>query len=159
MLRTRMTRPLAVAAAATALAVAGGAAPAMALPIDRPAINTNQVDFGNSWANQAPTSGGTLDWDTGNGNTCLSGNIYMKNAAGVTAQVWLEMYTDGSHSTPALATTKSLKKTAVGNALNIFTVNLPCINSAGTHAHVVLKDDHANIGGPLLTYATVTEDE
>ena len=91
MLSRRISRPMATVMTAAALAVVG-AAPAMAGPIDRPLLDTNQVDFGNSWANQAPTSGGTLDWDTGNGNTCLDGNIYLKNANNVTAQVWLEIY-------------------------------------------------------------------
>ena len=151
---------MATASAAGILAVVG-AAPALAQPIDYVSIDTSKVDFGNSWANQAPTSGAPLDWDTGNGNTCLDGNIYLKNANGVTAQIYLEIYDDTVH-TPGelpLATTKSKKKTAVGNALNTFPVDVPCQNSPGTHAHVVLFDDSSNPGGGLTEQRTVYANE
>ena len=158
MLSRRISRPMATVMTAAALAVVG-AAPAMAGPIDRPLLDTTQVDFGNSWSNQAPTSGGTLDWDTGNGNTCLDGHIYLKNANNVTAQVWLEIYPNAAHGANPIATTKSARKTATSNALNTFAVNVQCQNSSGTHAHVVVADDHASIGGALQPTATAFENE
>jgi hypothetical protein len=151
---------MATASAAGILAVAGTAAPALAQPVDTFAFNTSQVDFGQSWSNNQTTSDAELDWDTGNGNTCVTGNLYMKNAANVTAQVQLEIYSSASHGGELpLATTKSAKKKAVGNALNTFVLSIPCQKSPGTHAHIKLVDDHANIGGALTQSAIAIEDE
>ena len=158
--RPRITRSLATALAVTALSVTA-ASPAMALPIDSVSIDTAKVDLGSSWADQAPTSGATLDWSNANGATCLTGNIYMKNADNLSAKVELEIYSSAGHAVDELplATTKSTKKTASGNALNVFPINVPCINSPGTHAHVRLLDDHLNPGGPLQEVATSFQNE
>ena len=159
--RPRIIRSLATALAVGALGVGAAATPALALPTDSVTIDTAKVDFGNSWAGGAPTSGATLEWSNVNGATCLTGTIYMKNAADLNAKVALEIYDDASHAfdEDPIATTKSTKKTAVGNALNVFPVTVPCINSTGTHAHVVLLDDHANPGAPLEESATAIHNE
>ena len=158
--RPRITRSLATALAVTALSVTA-AAPAMALPVDSVSIDTAKVDLGSSWAGGSPTSGASLDWSNVNGATCLTGNIYMKNAAGLSAKVELEIYDDATHAVGELplATTKSTKKTAVGSALNVFPINVPCINSPGTHAHVRLLDDHLNPGGALALSSISYQDE
>ena len=161
MLRLRFTRTMATAVAVGTLAMAA-AAPAMALPIDNVEFDTPTVDFGNAWAGGQPTAPGELDWDTGSGATCLSGNLYMKSAPGVSARVELEMYTDGSaasHAAGPLATTRSKIKTAAGNGLNIFPLTVPCITSPGTHAHVRLLDDSNNVGGPLTLDTWTFADE
>jgi hypothetical protein len=161
MSRPRFTRSLATALAVGTLGVVAAATPAMALPTDSVSIDTTKVDIGSSWASGSPTSGAVLDWSNANGATCLTGNLYMKNAPGVSAKVELEIYTNASHGATELplATTKSTKKTAVGNALNVFPISLPCINSPGTHAHVRLLDDHNNVGGPLTLSSISFQDE
>jgi hypothetical protein len=151
MLRSRITRTLAAGAAVTLLA----ATPALATPIDNVQFDTAKVDFGNSWAGGSPTTPGELDWSNVNGATCLTGNLYMKQADGVSARVELEIYDDASHGGDApIATTRSQIKTAVGSALNVFSLSPSCINSNGVHAHVKLLDDSSNPGGGLVVRST-----
>ena len=162
MLRLRITRAMTTVVAVGTLAVAAAASPAMAAPIDFVQFDTPTVDFGNAWAGGSPTTPGELDWDTGNGATCLSGNLYMKNADGVSARVELEMYTDNSaaaHTAGPIGTTRSKIKTAVGNGLNIIPLTVPCIVSPGTHVHLRLLDDRTNIGGPLTLDTWTFADE
>ena len=85
----------------------------------------------------------------------------MKNAPGVSAQVELELYDDAFHGAneAPIATTKSTKKTAVGNALNVFAISPACQISSGTHAHVRLVDNHSNPGGPLNEVVTSFQNE
>jgi len=157
--RPRIIRSLATALAVGALGVGAAATPALALPTDSVTIDTPKIDLGNSWAGGSPTSGATLEWSNANGATCLTGNLFMKNAANLNAKVQLEIYDDAVHGDP-IATTSSTKKTAAGNALNVFPISLPCINSTGTHAHVVLLDDSANPGAlPLDVSATAIHNE
>lgn len=157
--RPRIIRSLATALAVGALGVGAAATPALALPTDSVTIDTPKIDLGNSWAGGSPTSGATLEWSNVNGATCLTGNLFMKNAAGLNAKVQLEIYDNAAHGANPIATTSSTRKTAAGNALNVFPISLPCINSAGTHAHVVLLDDSANPGAPLDDSATVIHNE
>ena len=145
MLRSRLTRSLVAAAAVSLVA----AAPALAVPVD---FDTAKVDYGTSWAGGSPTAPGNLNWSNVNGATCLTGNLYLRQADGVSARVQLEIYDDAIHQIgeAPLATTRSQIKTAAGAGLNVFTANPPCINSTGTHAHVVLLDDADNPGGGLV---------
>jgi hypothetical protein len=150
--RSRITRTLAAGAAVTLLA----ATPALAAPIDNVQFDTAKVDFGNSWSGGAPTAPAELDWSNANGATCLTGNLYMTQANGISARVELEIYDDASHAAgdPPLATTRSQIKTAVGAGLNVFSLSPACINSSGTHAHVKLLDDSSNPGGGLVVRST-----
>ena len=162
MFRSRITRSLATAVAVGVLGVAGAATPAMALPIDNVTFDTAKVDYGNSWAGQAPTSAAQLDWSNANGATCLTGNIFMKNAAGLKSKVELELYPDSIHPAGGenpIATMRSTTKTAVGIALNVFSANPPCVNTTATHAHVRLLDDTANPGGALQQSAIAFHNE
>lgn len=150
MLRSRLTRSLVAATAVTLFA----AAPALAVPVD---FDTAKVDFGSSWAGGSPTAPGELDYANANGATCLTGNLYMRQADDISARVQLEVYESASHAgDDPVATTRSQIKTASGAALNIFPLTPPCIISDHEHWHVVLLDDSANPGGglqPRVTYA------
>jgi hypothetical protein len=92
--RSTITRSLAAAATAVAIA-AVGATPASAWPVDHPLITSGDIKFGRGWNGAAPAAGGNLHWDVdpaGIVTPRLSGNIFALNSAGYEVRVRMTYY-------------------------------------------------------------------
>jgi hypothetical protein len=146
--RSRITRSLLVAAAATA-ALVGSAAPASAGPpwsTDDVLIAGAVVDFGaGPIVAGNPQNPGTLKWETktvagvGIVTPHLEGKVYAINSANRAVRVLVECY-DADHN--SITSTPGAIKTPPDNLQHSFTIDLkPCEASNVFHVHVSTQQE------------------
>lgn len=139
MLRSAVTRALALSAAAAALALAAFAGPASASTLDDVLINEGNVAFGSSFAGHKADSPGTFDWRESlpNTNGQLTGNLYIENYRGK-ARVVIEYYPSMfDHSNPVVR--RGGDKQGSGGFLDVIPVTLGGVNGAFTHVHIYIE--------------------
>ena len=137
-------------AASLALAVGTAAAPsasAVVVAVDRPSINSANLDFGSAWAAGAPTSGAVLRWDVnaaGSVAPWLNGTLFITNMACGRVQV---QYFDAAHV--QLATRTSVTRCAPGAGLAAFAVAITSYRDPSvSHVHVNVIE--ATAAGPVV---------
>jgi hypothetical protein len=151
--RSTITRSLAAAATAVAIA-AVGATPASAWPVDHPLITGGDIQFGRGWNGAAPAAGGNLNWDvdqvSGIVTPRLNGNIFALNSDGYEVRVRMTYYNAAQnqiglrHSGWQGPATGNIVDTATG--LNVF--HIVGLNTFGaSDVYGVTVEVQRRIGG------------